>query len=103
MIVCVLVPTTPIASPIPKNAVAMIHKNPKLKSESFSLKPKYQITKFLNLKLIFRLKRTTILTRIMSKLLKRCQLKSQIEREISFTGDIFIKGSTIRKKESARR
>jgi hypothetical protein len=103
LIVCVLVPTILIASPIPKKAVAIIHRNPKLKSESFSLNPKYPMTKFLNLKLIFRLKSTTTLTKIISKLLKRFPLNNQTECDISFTGDIFIKGNIRRKIVSAQR
>ena len=98
-----LVPTTFIASPIPKKAVAIIHKKPKLKRESFSLKPKYQITKFLNLKLIFRLNKTTTLTNIMSKVLKRLPLNNQTEREMSFTGEILIKGNITRNSVSTQR
>ena len=98
-----LVPTTLIASPIPKKAVAIIHKKPKLKSESFSLKPKYQMTKFLNLKLIFRLNKTTTLSIIINKLLKRCPLNNQIECAISLTGEILINGNITRKKVSAQR
>lgn len=101
--VCVVVHTTLIASPIPKKAVAIIHKNQKLKSESFSLNPKYPITKFLNLKLMFQLKSTTILTKIINKLLKRCPLNNRTEREISFTGEILINGNIRRNKASAQR
>ena len=92
-----------MASPIPKKAVAIIHKKPKLNSESFSLKPKYPMTKFLNLKLIFRLKRIMTLTRIINKLLNKCPLNNHTECDISFTGEILINGKTIRKKVSARR
>ena len=101
--VCVLVSTTLMASPIPKNAVAIIHRKPKLKSESFSLKPKYPIIKFLNLKLIFRLKSIIILINIINKLLNKCPLNNQTERDISFTGEILINGNTTRKKASAQR
>jgi len=81
----------------------MIHKNPKLKSESFSLKPKYPITKFLNLKFMFRLKRTTILTMIINNILNKCPLNNQTECDISLTGEILINGKTIRKKARAQR
>ncbi|MEI8008452.1 MAG: hypothetical protein WCI00_03355 [bacterium] len=61
------------------------------------------MTKFLNLKLIFRLNKTTTLTIIINKLLKRCPLNNQMECDISLTGEILINGKTMRKKVSAQR
>ena len=101
--VCVVVHTIFMASPIPRKAVAMIHKNPKLKSASFSLNPKYPMTKFLNLKLIFRLNRMTMLTMMINKVLNKCPLNSRTECDISFTGAILINGNTTKKKVNARR
>jgi len=42
-----------MVSPILIYNVVINHKRPKLNNDSFSLKPKYAVTKFLNLKLIF--------------------------------------------------
>lgn len=101
--VWVAVPTTLIVSPIPKNAVAIKKRNPKLTSESFSLNPKYPMTKFLNLKLVFHAMRITKQIKIITSVLKRCILKSHTEWALVSTGAILIIGNTIKKKISAKR
>ena len=69
--VWVEVPTTLIVSHIPNIAVAITRRNPKLTNESFSLNPKYPITKFLNLKLIFHATKTHKETNTIIRVLNR--------------------------------
>lgn len=101
--VCVAVPTTLIVSPMLRNDVAMRKRNQKFINASFSLNPKYPMTKFLNLKLMFHATRTIRQIKTINRVLKRCILKSHMECPVVSTGAILMIGSTIKKKISAKR